>query len=69
VWLQEAGSDPTLSIKSQTEGAVNDDGDEIGQRVEAVPSSTVLVAVLVHRNGEKMGEKAQMLATRYKEDS
>jgi hypothetical protein len=44
--------------------SVNENGDESGLRVDtASPSSTNLVAVRVNRNGGKMGEKAQVLAT------
>jgi hypothetical protein len=39
---------------------VDEIGDDGGQRVRA-PSSTVLVAALVHRNGQENGETAARL--------
>jgi hypothetical protein len=36
-------------------GTVDDDGDDYGLRGESSQSSTVIVAVVVHRNGRENG--------------
>jgi len=52
----------------KTRERVDDDGDDYGSRVDRVPSSIVVVAVVVHRKGRKTGEKAERLLTPYQEE-
>ena len=61
VWKQGAGSDPTLSIKTQRDRWTRTD-DESGQRVERIPSSTVIVAVIVDRKVSKNGGESRDMA-------
>ena len=48
---------------------VDDVGDDSGLRWERTKSSTVLVTVLVHRNGQEDGEKAARLLIPYKKEN
>jgi hypothetical protein len=41
------------------QGTVDDYGDDYGLRKEAAQSSTVVVAVVVHRKGLEKGKKAE----------